>query len=175
MIDLDYGYLAKNDAALKEWWDKTLQGLRASIRGEDDAAAALSFRPGAGGWTAAAMVAPASIVVTIGIVLPILILFRYSLNQYTSAKVMVDAFTIENYLKFFTDPFYLAVLLRTIRVAALCTAILRGPGLSYGLLSCTHAIALQEFAVNGRDSAALRWQRRARGGLDGSVRKSWVR
>ncbi|HET7096038.1 MAG TPA: ABC transporter permease [Casimicrobiaceae bacterium] len=74
-------------------------------------------------WSAAAMLTPASIVVTIGIVLPIVILFRYSLNRYTPAKVMVDAFTIENYVKFFTDPFYLAVLFRTIRVAALCTAI----------------------------------------------------
>jgi putative spermidine/putrescine transport system permease protein len=74
-------------------------------------------------WSAAAMLTPASIVVTIGIVLPIVILFRYSLNQYTPAKVMVDAFTVENYVKFFTDPFYLAVLVRTIRVAALCTAI----------------------------------------------------
>ena len=87
------------------------------------AAAAPPARTGAPGWTAAATVAPASIVVTIGIVLPIVILFRYSLNQYTPAKVMVDAFTLENYAKFFTDPFYLAVLFRTIRVAALCTAI----------------------------------------------------
>ena len=68
------------------------------------------------------MVAPASIVVTIGIVLPVLILFRYSLNQFTPAKVMVDAVTLENYAKFFTDPFYRAILFRTIRVAALCTA-----------------------------------------------------
>ena len=74
-------------------------------------------------WSAAAMLTPASIVVTIGIVLPIVILFRYSLNQYTPAKVMVDAFTAQNYVKFFTDPFYVAVLFRTIRVAALCTAI----------------------------------------------------
>ena len=26
LIDLDYGYLAKNDSALKEWWDKTFKG-----------------------------------------------------------------------------------------------------------------------------------------------------
>ena len=87
------------------------------------AVAAPPARTGASGWTAAAAVAPASIVVTIGIVLPIVILFRYSLNQYTPARMMVDAFTIENYTKFLTDPFYLAVLFRTIRVAALCTAI----------------------------------------------------
>ena len=26
LIDLDYGYLAKNDAAFKEWWDKSFKG-----------------------------------------------------------------------------------------------------------------------------------------------------
>ena len=25
LIDLDYGYIAKNDAALKEWWDKVFK------------------------------------------------------------------------------------------------------------------------------------------------------
>jgi len=87
------------------------------------AAALDPARTRAPGWTAAAMLTPASIVVTIGIVIPILILFRYSLNQFTPAKVMVDAVTPENYVKFFTDPFYVAVLLRTVRVAAVCTAI----------------------------------------------------
>src|SRR3977135_2814562 len=87
------------------------------------AAAARPLRTGAPSWTAAAMIAPASIVVTIGIVVPIVILLRYSLNQYTPAKMMVDAVTLENYAKFFTDAFYVAVLLRTIRVAAVCTAI----------------------------------------------------
>jgi putative spermidine/putrescine transport system permease protein len=87
------------------------------------AMATLPARTVAPGGTAAAMIAPASIVVTIGIVVPILILFRYSLNQYTPAKMMVDAVTLENYARFFTDPFYVAVLLRTIRVAALCTVI----------------------------------------------------
>ena len=83
-----------------------------------------SARAGTSAWSAAAAVAPASIIVTIGILLPIVILFRYSLNQYTPARMMVDAFSIENYAKFLTDPFYLAVLFRTIRVAAVCTVIL---------------------------------------------------
>ena len=56
--------------------------------------AALSKR---GGWTAAAMVAPASIIVTIGIVLPIVILFRYSLNDFVPGKLMVDALTFKQY------------------------------------------------------------------------------
>ncbi|HEY1326724.1 MAG TPA: ABC transporter permease [Casimicrobiaceae bacterium] len=87
------------------------------------AAALPRAREGAVAWSAAVMLVPASLIVAIGIVIPIVILFRYSLNQFTPAKVMVDAFTAENYVKFFTDPFYIAVLLRTIRVAAVCTAI----------------------------------------------------
>ena len=26
LVDLDYGYMAKNDAAFKEWWDKSFKG-----------------------------------------------------------------------------------------------------------------------------------------------------
>ncbi len=74
-------------------------------------------------FTAAAMIGPASVVVVIGLALPIVILFRYSLNQFTPIKGMIDAFTVANYVKFFTDPFYITVLLRTVRVAAMCTAI----------------------------------------------------
>ena len=59
---------------------------------------------GARRWNAAAAVAPASIIVTIGIVLPVVILFRYSLNQFTPVKGMVDAFTAENNVKFVTEP-----------------------------------------------------------------------
>ena len=25
LVDLDYGYIAKNDAAMKEWWDKVFK------------------------------------------------------------------------------------------------------------------------------------------------------
>ncbi len=111
LIDLDYGYLAKNDAALQGVVGQDVQGMNGpprTGRGRSimAAVAAPPVRAGAPGWTAAAMIAPASIVVTIGIVLPVVILFRYSLNQFTPAKVMVDAVTVENYVKFFTDPFY---------------------------------------------------------------------
>jgi putative spermidine/putrescine transport system permease protein len=87
------------------------------------AAALPRERASALGWPAASMLAPASVIVAIGIVIPIVILFRYSLNQFTSTKMMVDAFTAETYVKFFTDPFYLGVFFTTLRVALLCTAI----------------------------------------------------
>ena len=94
--------------------------------------AAAARRHGAG-WTAAALLGPASVVVTLGILLPIVILFRYSLNRFTPARVMVDAVTVENYVKFVTDPFYLGVLARTLRVATVCTALCLGLGFPVAL------------------------------------------
>lgn len=73
--------------------------------------------------TAGLLVGPATIFVTIGLLIPIVILFRYSLNQFVPRLLMVEALTIENYVLFFTDPYYTAVLYRTLRVAAIVTAL----------------------------------------------------
>lgn len=85
--------------------------------------AALSERPVGepGNLTAAGLLVPATIFVAIGLMVPIAILFRYSLNAFVPGQLMVDALTIDNYVKFFTDPFYLQVLWRTVRVAVACT------------------------------------------------------
>jgi putative spermidine/putrescine transport system permease protein len=77
------------------------------------------------GWAgrrpvASALVGPATVVVVVGLLVPVAILFRYSLNRFVPGKLMVEALTLENYVKFFTDPFYVAVLLRTLRVASVC-------------------------------------------------------
>jgi putative spermidine/putrescine transport system permease protein len=73
--------------------------------------------------TAALLIGPATIFVTVGLLVPIVILFRYSLNQFVPGKLMVEALTLENYVLFFTDPYYTAALYRTLRVAAIVTAI----------------------------------------------------
>ena len=75
------------------------------------------------GLTASLLIAPATVFVAVSLLLPMAILFRYSLNAFVPGKFMVDALTIENYIKFFTDPYYAQVLLRTMRVASLCTLI----------------------------------------------------
>jgi putative spermidine/putrescine transport system permease protein len=72
---------------------------------------------------AAGLVGPATAYVAIGLLVPLAILFRYSLNQFVPGKFMVDALTIENYVKFFTDLYYTAVLTRTVRVALVTTVI----------------------------------------------------
>ena len=72
---------------------------------------------------AGALLGPATVFVAIGLLIPIVILFRYSLNQFIPGKFMIEAVTVENYVKFFTDPYYTAVLWRTLRVATICMAI----------------------------------------------------
>jgi len=85
--------------------------------------------------SAAGLVGPATIYVALGLLLPLAILFRYSLNQFVPGKFMVDALTVENYVKFFTDLYYTAVLTRTVRIAFITTAIclLMGFPLAYVL------------------------------------------
>lgn len=81
------------------------------------------------------LVLPATILVAIGLIGPIAILFRYSLNQFIPGQFMVDGLTLASYVKFFTDPYYLNVLARTVRVAVICTlaCLIMGFPLAYVL------------------------------------------
>jgi putative spermidine/putrescine transport system permease protein len=54
---------------------------------------------------------------------PLAILLRYSFNTFEPRRMMVEAFSLENYIKFFADPYYTSVLGTTLRVAALCTVV----------------------------------------------------
>ncbi len=75
------------------------------------------------GWRVGALVAPATVFVAIGLLMPVAILFRYSLNAFVPGKFMVEALTLDSYVRFFTDPFYLNILWRTLRVAFTTTLI----------------------------------------------------
>ncbi len=74
-------------------------------------------------WSAATLIGPATVLVAAGLIAPLAILFRYSLNRYDPRLAMVDAVTPENYIRFFTDPFYLNVFWTTLRVSAFVTAV----------------------------------------------------
>jgi putative spermidine/putrescine transport system permease protein len=71
--------------------------------------------------TATVLIGPATIFVTVSLLIPIAILFRYSLNQFAPGTLMVEAFTLENYVLFFTDPYYTEAFYRTLRVAVIVT------------------------------------------------------
>jgi putative spermidine/putrescine transport system permease protein len=73
--------------------------------------------------SASTLIGPATLFVVAGLLLPLLILFRYSLNRFEPRRMMVEALSPENYIKFFADPYYTGVLWTTFRVAALCTVI----------------------------------------------------
>ncbi len=87
-------------------------------------------------WLSATMlVGPATVFVAAGLLLPLVILFRYSFNRFEPRRMMVEAFSLENYVKFFSDPYYTGVLWTTLRVAALCTVacLVMGLPLAYVL------------------------------------------
>src|SRR5438105_9778427 len=71
--------------------------------------------------TALALMMPASILVLAFLALPLLLLLRYSFNRFVPGQFMVEALTLDNYVKFFTDPYYSRVLLVTIAVAVSST------------------------------------------------------
>lgn len=71
--------------------------------------------------TTGTLVGPATLIVLLGLLVPILILFRYSLDIPAANGLMNDAFTGENYVRFITDQYYRNILVRTVRVAFACT------------------------------------------------------
>lgn len=71
----------------------------------------------------ASLLAPATILVCVMMVAPLALLARYSLNRFDPVQLMIAAVTPRNYIRFFTDPFFLSVLATTIRVSVIVTAI----------------------------------------------------
>src|SRR5690606_5880069 len=69
------------------------------------------------------LVAPATLLVVFASLAPLLLMFRYSLNKFVPAELMVSTFTLESYGKFFSDSFYQDVLLVTLGMSAASTAI----------------------------------------------------
>ena len=64
---------------------------------------------------------PACALVTVFLLMPLLLLFRYSLNRFVPGEFMVDALTLENYEKFVDDPYYRGILQTTLVMSAVVT------------------------------------------------------
>ncbi|HSI01065.1 MAG TPA: ABC transporter permease [Reyranella sp.] len=72
--------------------------------------------------TATALIGPATIFIALCLLAPLAILLRYSLNEFEpTRKMMVEAVTVANYVKFFTDPYYTTILGTTVRIAVTVT------------------------------------------------------
>src|SRR5205085_9258304 len=79
-------------------------------------------RPRPAVLSAAFLIGPASATVVLVLVLPLLLLLRYSFNRFVPGQFMVEALTLENYVKFFADPYYSRVMLVTGVVAVSSTS-----------------------------------------------------
>jgi putative spermidine/putrescine transport system permease protein len=64
---------------------------------------------------------PAALITSLVFVMPLLVFLRFSFNRYVPQKVMETAFTLENYRLFFSNPYYLEILWRTITTAFFAT------------------------------------------------------
>jgi len=69
------------------------------------------------------LVLPALAVTVAVFLLPLLLLARFSLNRFVPGQFMVEALTLGNYLHVVEDPYYRAVLLTTVLMAAAITAL----------------------------------------------------
>lgn len=69
------------------------------------------------------LLAPSLALVLAGLVLPLVLMARYSLAHFEPTATEFTGWTLENFVKFFGDPFYLWILVRTLTVALSCTVI----------------------------------------------------
>jgi len=69
------------------------------------------------------LLGPASLLMLLTLVAPLALLARDSLNRFDATEMMIAAVTPANYLRFFADPFYWDVLVTTIRVSVIVTAV----------------------------------------------------
>jgi putative spermidine/putrescine transport system permease protein len=69
------------------------------------------------------LLGPATAVVAVAMVIPLIAFARYGFNSYDRIELMKQAWDIGNYVRFFSDPFFLGVLLRTIGMAFLATVL----------------------------------------------------
>jgi putative spermidine/putrescine transport system permease protein len=71
----------------------------------------------------ALLVLPACLLVLGTLIGPMILMFRISLNQFSPAQLMIEAFSFDNYVRAAADPYYQDVILTTLGVAVLCTAL----------------------------------------------------
>jgi putative spermidine/putrescine transport system permease protein len=73
----------------------------------------------------AGLLAPAIVLVTVMFVAPVIYFLKFSLDKPSTTAISVPAFSFENFVTFFSDPYAVGVLLRTAEIAG-ATVVLTG-------------------------------------------------
>jgi putative spermidine/putrescine transport system permease protein len=71
----------------------------------------------------ALLVVPACLLVVGLLVGPMILMFRISLNRFSPTELMIQAFSFDNYARAAADPYYQEIILTTLGIALLCTAL----------------------------------------------------
>ena len=71
----------------------------------------------------ALLVLPACLLVLGLLVGPMILMFRISLNKFSPTQLMIEAFSFDNYVRAAADPYYQEIILTTLGMALLCTAL----------------------------------------------------
>jgi putative spermidine/putrescine transport system permease protein len=71
----------------------------------------------------ALLVVPACLLVLALLIGPMILMFRISLAEFSATKLMTETFSLDNYARAATDPYYQQVILLTLGVALLCTVL----------------------------------------------------
>lgn len=91
-------------------------------RRETGAASTMRRAAFAGRLRAGGLLFPSLFLVLAGLLLPLVLMARYSLAVFEAGEIEITGFSAINYVLFFTDPFYIWILVRTLAVAFICTA-----------------------------------------------------
>lgn len=71
----------------------------------------------------ALLVLPACLLVLGLLIGPMILMFKISLNQFSPTRLMIEAFSFDNYVSAVADPYYQEIILTTLGMALLCTAL----------------------------------------------------
>jgi putative spermidine/putrescine transport system permease protein len=77
-----------------------------------------------------ALSGPAFVFVSLLLMLPLLMMLRLSFDKYDATQMYIEAFTFENYVRFFQDEFYRQVLWTTLWISAVTTVLCLAGGLA---------------------------------------------
>ncbi|CAN7229432.1 ABC transporter permease [Bradyrhizobium sp. LjRoot220] len=118
--------------------EQGIQGLSAVLAADSGVQATHSIPRSRAGW----LLLPSLALVLLGLILPLFLMAKYSVSHFEAGAVVAEGLTLENYVRFFSDPFYLWILLRTLTVAFSCTVVclLLGLPAAYILSRISHPV-----------------------------------
>jgi putative spermidine/putrescine transport system permease protein len=94
------------------------------------------------------LTAPAFIFVTLLLVVPLVMMLRLSFYRYDPVQIYIQAFTLENYVRFFKDEFYRQVLWTTLWISAVTTTLCLVGGLAVAYyMARTRSATMQRYLI----------------------------